>query len=55
MQLPRAFLNRVKVEDVNVYEAGLYTYLDTDAAGSGCYAADPLHRQTGAGDRRKAA
>ena len=26
-------LEKVKVEDVNVYESGLYTYLDTDAAG----------------------
>ena len=29
----KGILEKVKVEDVNVYESGLYTYLDTDAAG----------------------
>ena len=29
----KGVLESVKVEDVNVYESGLYTYLDTDAAG----------------------
>ena len=29
----KGILEKVKVEDVNAYEAGLYTYLDTDAAG----------------------
>ena len=29
----KGILESVKVEDVNVYESGLYTYLDTDAAG----------------------
>ena len=29
----KGILENVKVEDVNVYEAGLYTYLDADAAG----------------------
>ena len=29
----KGVLELVKVEDVNVYESGLYTYLDTDAAG----------------------
>ena len=29
----KGILEKVKVEDVNAYETGLYTYLDTDAAG----------------------
>ena len=29
----KGILEKVKVEDVNAYEAGLYTYLDADAAG----------------------
>ena len=29
----KGILEKVKVEDVNAYEMGLYTYLDTDAAG----------------------
>ena len=29
----KGILEKVKVEDVSVYESGLYTYLDTDAAG----------------------
>ena len=29
----KGILEKVKVEDVNAYESGLYTYLDTDAAG----------------------
>ena len=29
----KGVLESVKVEDVNAYEAGLYTYLDADAAG----------------------
>ena len=29
----KGILENVKVEDVNAYETGLYTYLDTDAAG----------------------
>ena len=29
----KGILENVKVEDVNAYEAGLYTYLDADAAG----------------------
>ena len=29
----KGILEKVKVEDVNAYEIGLYTYLDTDAAG----------------------
>ena len=29
----KCILEKVKVEDVNAYETGLYTYLDTDAAG----------------------
>lgn len=29
----KGVLENVKVEDVNVYESGLYTYLDSDAAG----------------------
>ncbi len=29
----KGILSKVKVEDVRAYEAGLYTYLDTDAAG----------------------
>ncbi len=29
----KGVLEKVKVEDVNAYEAGLYTYLDADAAG----------------------
>ena len=29
----KVILEKVKVEDVNAYESGLYTYLDTDAAG----------------------
>ena len=29
----KGILEKVKVEDVNAYEAGLYTYLDVDAAG----------------------
>lgn len=29
----KGVLEKVKVEDVSVYESGLYTYLDTDAAG----------------------
>lgn len=29
----KGILKKVKVEDVNAYEAGLYTYLDADAAG----------------------
>ena len=29
----KGILEKVKVEDVTVYESGLYTYLDTDAAG----------------------
>ncbi len=29
----KGILGKVKVEDVNAYETGLYTYLDTDAAG----------------------
>ena len=29
----KGILEKVKVEDVNEYETGLYTYLDTDAAG----------------------
>ena len=33
MQLPKASSKKLKVEDVNAYEMGLYTYLDTDAAG----------------------
>ena len=33
MQLPKVSLKKLKVEDVNAYETGLYTYLDTDAAG----------------------
>ena len=33
MQLPKVSLRKLKVEDVNAYETGLYTYLDTDAAG----------------------
>ena len=31
----KGILEKVKVEDVNAYEAGLYTYLDADAAGLG--------------------
>ena len=30
----KGILGRVEVEDVRAYEAGLYTYLDTDAAGA---------------------
>ena len=29
----KGILEKVKVEDVNAYESGLYTYMDTDAAG----------------------
>ena len=29
----KGILEKIKVEDVNAYESGLYTYLDTDAAG----------------------
>ena len=29
----KGILEKVKVEDINAYETGLYTYLDTDAAG----------------------
>ena len=29
----KGVLETIKVEDVSVYESGLYTYLDTDAAG----------------------
>ena len=31
--ITKGILENVKVEDVNAYEAGLYTYLDADAAG----------------------
>ena len=33
VEVTKGVLESVKVEDVNVYESGLYTYLDTDAAG----------------------